>query len=197
LVNKAIASFRSRYCLGRIVKQRKKGGGKVDIDSSFDEIYEVMFPLIYRFVAVRVPKCDVEDVVAEIIVKVWKGLANVENQNALKAWAFKIASRHIVDYYRSNKSSHTVALDEITQNLTQAADHSENLATVLDVGEALAMLPPQQVNVIQLRLIEGFSAAEAAEILGTTDQAVDSLLYRAKKSFRKAYLGSSGKGGRD
>ena len=167
------------------------------MDSSFDEIYELIFPLVYRFVAVRVPKSDVEDVVAEIIVKVWKGLPSIENQNALKTWAFKIASRQIVDYYRSSKRDRMLALDEVTQNLSQETDHSENLVTLLTVGDALAKLSSQQVQVIQLRLIEGFTAAEAAEILGTTDQAVDSLLYRAKKSFRNAYQGSSGKGGGD
>ena len=60
----------------------------------------------------------------------------------------------------------------------------------------MAKLSPQQVNVIQLRLIEGFTAGEVAEILGTTHQAVDSLLYRAKKGFRKIYQGNLDKGGR-
>ena len=165
--------------------------------SSFDEIYEILFPLIYRFVAVRVPKQDVEDVAAETIVKVWKGLPNIENQNALKAWAFTIASRQIVDYYRANKRDRTLSLDELTQNLTQETDHSEDWVNFITVGETLAKLPQQQVDVIQLRLIEGFTAAEAAEILGTTDQAVDSLLYRAKKSFRKAYQGSASERRRD
>lgn len=168
----------------------------MDIGSSFDEIYEIVFPLIYRFVAVRVPKQDVEDVAAEVILKVWRGLPNIENQNALKAWAFKIASRQIVDYYRANKRVPTLTLDEVIERRPEGADQTEQWATFLSVGEALAQLSPQQVSVIQLRLIEGFSAAEVAEILGTTDQAVDSLLYRAKKKFRTAYEGISGKGGR-
>ena len=167
------------------------------MDSSFDEIYELIFPMVSRFVAVRVPKQDVEDVAAEVIIKVWKGLPHIENQNALKAWAFKIASRQIVDYYRANKRERTVSLDDIAQQLTTETDHSEDWITFITVGETLNKLSPQQVDVIQLRLVEGFTAAEVADILGTTDQAVDSLLYRAKKSFRKAYQGSSDEGGRD
>lgn len=162
--------------------------------SSFDEIYEVIFPLIYRFVSIRVPKPDVEDVSAEIIVKVWRGLPDIEKKNALKAWALKIASHQIVDYYRIHKRTPTITLEEITQTLPQESDQSETWAILLSVGEALAKLSPQQVNVIQLRLIEGFSAGEVAEILGTTHQAVDSLLYRAKKGFRKTYLDKGGRG---
>lgn len=171
-------------------------GAQVEPDSSFDEIYEEIFPLIYRFVSFRVPKPDVEDVAAEIIVKVWRGLSTIEKREALRAWSLKIATHHIADYYRKNKRAPALALEEITQPLPQEAEHSEEKwATFLSVGEALAKLSPQQVNVIQLRLIEGFSAFEVAEIMGITHQAVDSLLYRAKKGFRKVYQGTGDKGG--
>ncbi|MHB8074478.1 sigma-70 family RNA polymerase sigma factor [Desulfosporosinus fructosivorans] len=168
----------------------------MEADLSFDKTYEVIFPLIYRFVSIRVPKADVEDVSAEIIVKVWRGLPNIEKKNALKSWALKIATHQIVDYYRSHKRAPAMNLEEISRPLPQESDQSETWATLLSVGEALAKLSPQQVNVIQLRLIEGFSAGEVAEILGTSQQAVDSLLYRAKKGFRSIYQGNPGKGGR-
>ena len=168
----------------------------MEADSSFDEVYEVIFPLIYRFVSIRVPKPDVEDVAAEIIVKVWRGLPDIEKKHALKAWSLKIATHQIVDYYRTHKRTPVMTLDEIPKPLPQESDQSETWATLLSVGEALAKLSTQQVNVIQLRLIEGFSAGEVAEILGTSQQAVDSLLYRAKKGFRKIYQGNPEKGGR-
>jgi len=156
----------------------------------------VIFPLICRFVSIRILKPDVEDVSAEIIVKVWRGLPDIEKKNALKAWALKIAAHHIADYYRIHKRVPAMTLEEISKPLPQESDQTETWATLLSVCEALAKLSPQQVNVIQLRLIEGFSAVEVAEILGTTQQAVDSLLYRAKKGFRKIYQGNPDKGGR-
>jgi RNA polymerase sigma-70 factor (ECF subfamily) len=63
---------------------------------------------------------------------------------------------------------------------------------MLSIGQALSEMTNQQVSVIQLRLTEGFSAAETARILGISPSAVDSILYRAKKSFRKLYLGTAG-----
>ena len=176
--------------------KRKEADDEVEADSSFDEIYELLFPLIYRFVSIRVPKSDVEDVVAEIIVKAWRGLPDMEKITALKSWALKIATHQIADYYRTHKRVSLITLEEMPKSLPQESDQSEAWATLLSVGEALAKLSPQQVNVIQLRLIEGFSASEVAEIIGTTQQAVDSLLYRAKKGFRKIYQGTPDKGGR-
>lgn len=168
----------------------------MEANSSFDETYELLFPLIYRFVSIRVPKPDVEDVTADIIVKVWRGLPDMKKRTALKSWALTIASHQIADYYRTHKRNPVMTLEEIPNPLPQESDQSESWATLLSVGEALAKLSPQQVNVIQLRLIEGFSAGEVAEILGTTQQAVDSLLYRAKKGFRKIYQGNLDRGGR-
>lgn len=168
----------------------------MEANSSFDEIYELMFPVIYRFVSIRIPKADVEDVTAEIIVKVWRGLPNMEKKTALKSWALTIANHQIADYYRSNKRAPLITLDDAPLTISEQPDQSESWATLLSVKETLAKLSPQQVNVIQLRLIEGFSAGEVAEILGTTQQAVDSLLYRAKKGFRKIYQGNLDRGGR-
>jgi RNA polymerase sigma-70 factor, ECF subfamily len=180
----------------RMKRKRKEANKEVEANSSFDEIYEVIFPLIYRFVSIRIPKPDVEDVSAEIIVKVWRGFPDIEKKYALKAWALKIASHQIVDYYRKHKRTPTMNLDNVPKPLIQKSDQSEEWAILLSIGEALAKLSPIQVNVIQLRLIEGFSAEEVADVLGTSSQAVDSLLYRAKKGFRKFYQGNPDKGGR-
>ncbi|HEY8909371.1 MAG TPA: sigma-70 family RNA polymerase sigma factor [Desulfosporosinus sp.] len=167
----------------------------MEAETTFDETYELLFPLIYRFVSIRVPKPDVEDVAAEIIVNVWRGLPQMEKKNALKSWALTIATHRIADYYRAHKRTPVLMFEELTKPLVQESDLSETWAIFLSVAEALAKLTPQQVNVIQLRLIEGFSAGEVAEILSTTHQAVDSLLYRAKKGFRKIYQGNPDKGG--
>jgi phosphoenolpyruvate carboxylase len=67
-----------------VFARRKEADDEVEADSSFDETYEVIFPLIYRFVSIRVPKPDVEDVSAEIIVKVWRGLPDIEKKMLLK-----------------------------------------------------------------------------------------------------------------
>ena len=156
---------------------------------SFDEIYDQLFPLVFRFVRLRVPRSNVEDVTAEILTKVWRALPNFEGKSTLKSWALRIAYHHIADYYRVRKGKGlpVISLNEDLKSQHSTEDHSERLETLLSVSETLAKLSEPQVAVIQLRLVEGFSAAEVAQILGITQQAVDSLLYRAKKSFRKFY----------
>lgn len=156
---------------------------------SFDEIYEQLFPMVYRFVRLRIPQSEVEDVTAEILTKVWRALPNFEGKSSLKSWTLRIAYHHVADFYRIRKGKGlpVISLSEDLKSVHSAEDHSEQLITLLSVSETLAKLSEPQVAVIQLRLVEGFSAVEVAQILGITQQAVDSLLYRAKKSFRKFY----------
>ncbi len=156
---------------------------------SFEQIYDELFPIIYRFVRLRVPQSEVEDITAEVITKVWRALPTFEGKSSLKSWALKIAYHHIADFYRSTKGKgvQVISLSEEIKLSMAQEDHSNNFITSLSVSETLAKLSEPQVAVIQLRLIEGFSAIEVAQILGITQQAVDSLLYRAKKSFRKYY----------
>jgi len=154
---------------------------------SFDEVYEELFPAVYRFVCLRIPTSEVEDVTSEIMAKVWKSISRFEGRSSLKSWALRIASNYIADFYRSRKTVNIIPLTDELLNPQNNRDYGEELATVLGVSHTLAQLTEPQVAVIQLRLIEGFSATETASILGITQQAVDSLLYRAKKSFRTIY----------
>ncbi len=156
-------------------------------DSSFDEVYEQIFLPVFQFVRLRVPASDVDDVTAEVIAKVWRALPRFEAKSSLKTWALRIAYHQVADYYRSQKLKPTVQLQVNLAESNTADDHSEKVATLLSVSQTLAKMPRPQVAVIQLRLVENFSAAETGEILGLTQKAVDSLLYRAKKSFRKIY----------
>lgn len=160
-------------------------------DLSFDEVYDQLFPVIYRFVKVRIPNSDVEDVVAEIMAKIWGAMPYFRGPN-LKSWALRIAYNHVADYYRRRKRA--PALLPLADNL-MGADPREDPVNLLSIGQVLSSLPPKQTAVIQLRLVEGLSAQDVAGILGITHEAVDSMLYRAKKRFRQIYRNLETAGG--
>lgn len=154
---------------------------------SFNDIYEKLFPVVFKYVRLRVPYSDIEDVSAEIMAKIWKALPNFEGRSSLKSWAIRIASNSVADYYRNKKDVTILPISDELQEVHTSRDYGEELATVLSVSKTLSKLTEPQVAVIQLRLVEGFSASETASILGITQQAVDSLLYRAKRNFRNIY----------
>ncbi|RNC28766.1 MAG: ECF RNA polymerase sigma factor SigX [Candidatus Dichloromethanomonas elyunquensis] len=154
---------------------------------SFEEIYEELFPAVYRFTYLRIPSSEIEDVTSEIMAKIWKYVSSFEGRSSLKSWALRIASNYIADFYRGRKEVRIIALSEELQIPHGNLDYSEEFSTVESVNYTLKQLSEPQAAVIQLRLIEGFSSNETASMLGITQQAVDSLLYRAKKNFRTIY----------
>ncbi len=161
---------------------------------SFEQIYEQLFPAVYRFACIRIPSSEIEDITAEIMAKIWRSISGFEGRSSLRCWALRIAANYIADFYRSRKQVDVICLAEDLQNLSGSRDYGEDLATGLSVSCTLAQLTEPQVAVIQLRLVEGFSSTETASIMGTTQQAVDSLLYRAKKSFRTIYTAEAAGG---
>jgi RNA polymerase sigma-70 factor (ECF subfamily) len=156
---------------------------------SFDATYDELFPAVYRYVYLRVPASEVEDVASEIMAKIWRHLGSFAGRSSLKSWALKLAANHVVDHYRWRRRFHQdVPLDDNPVLAPESLHWEDNMAEGLIIGRIFARLPERQMAVLQLRLIEGLSAVETAEILNLTSQAVDSLLYRAKRSFRQAYL---------
>jgi DNA-directed RNA polymerase specialized sigma24 family protein len=57
-----------------------------------------------------------------------------------------------------------------------------------DVTRVLASLPKAQRQVLELIYIDGYSHAEAAAILGTSEGAVKTAVWRARSAFRRVYL---------
>ena len=53
---------------------------------------------------------------------------------------------------------------------------------------ALASLTPPDVACLLLRVVQGFSAAEAGEIIGAPPDLINKRLSRAKQRLRAAYL---------
>lgn len=153
-------------------------------ESTFDDVYDELFPSVFRYTKLRVPEPEVEDVMAEIMVRIWQSLEGFAGKSSLKSWAFTIAARTVADYYRKGKDRE---LTPLSADSAVAQNFEDDLTVALAVTEVMTRLPEPHLSVIQLRLIEGFDADQTASFLGISRQAVDSLLYRARKKFQTLY----------
>lgn len=130
-------------------------------------------------------EAEAEDVAQEALLRLWRSGATLDlGANGLRPWLRKVTSNLCLDRIRSQRR--TVVTDEVpevAEEPTQATGLEEqDLAR--RVGEAMQALPERQRRALTLFHHEGLSQAEVGEVLGVSDEAVESLLARARRALK-------------
>ncbi|MER7545778.1 sigma-70 family RNA polymerase sigma factor [Spirillospora sp. NPDC127506] len=147
---------------------------------------------------------DAEDVLQEALLAAWRSIGRFDGRS-LRAWLYRIATNRCLNYLRGQARRPQPAglpdhgggrpeqggpaepwwlepypgdPDDLALGPEARYDARESIALSFVAG--LQHLPPQQRAVLVLRDVLGFPAAETADILGTTQTAVNSALVRAR-----------------
>ena len=150
---------------------------------AIDDLYRRHGSEVYRYaLAVLGNHADAEDITQTTFLNAYRSLEQGVRPRKPANWLLAIASNAIKQRFRHDSARpRQVVLDD------QIADRSSDAteAAVPTVGEiltALSHIPPQQRQAIVLREFEGRSYNEIAEILGVTTSALETLLFRARRS---------------
>ncbi len=106
-----------------------------------------------------------------------------------RRWLYRIAYRRAVDLLRRRRLVRWEPLDPIVE--TETGDLPPFEDRVIEgeaLRDALAELSPQDVVCLLLRVVHGFSAAEAGDIVGASAEVITKRLSRARSRLRAAYL---------
>jgi RNA polymerase sigma-70 factor (TIGR02960 family) len=152
---------------------------------------------------------DAEDLLQETLLAAWRGLDRFEGRASLRAWLYRIATNRSLNALRDSARRprdrlDTTSLPQPTGRSTEPvwlqpypdvlldgvpddapgpdARYETREAVSLAFVAALQQLPPRQRVVLVLRDVLGFRAAEVADMLESTDDAVNSALKRARKT---------------
>ena len=143
---------------------------------------------VFRLVRATIGDTDAAvDVTQEAFVSAFAALKNYDSQRPFKTWVSRIAINKCRDWARRRavrrfftfalpiEAAVTIAGDTISAD-QQISDRAE-----LDrVQSAIATLPQAIREPLVLRTIEGMSQAETAQVLGISEKAVETRLYRAR-----------------
>ncbi|ODS93021.1 MAG: RNA polymerase subunit sigma-24 [Erythrobacter sp. SCN 62-14] len=136
------------------------------------------------------------DITQDAFVAAFGALRRYDPARSLGAWLAAITLNKCRDWARRRKVrrwlglpmpdgvEHWVAADAPLPDQT-AADRAELAAT----ARAIADLPPNLKDVLLLRTLEGLSQAETAAVLGISEKAVETRLYRAREKLRRQVRG--------
>lgn len=132
---------------------------------------------------------DVDDVVQESYLRIWKARAAQPIQS-VKAFLYKVARHIALDSLRRSKicpieavpDLATVPVLEKGKGVAEAACTREEIALL---AEALDALPPRTREIIMLRKFQNLPQKEVGRLLGITEETVQEQVYRGLRRCEK------------
>ena len=162
-------------------------------------------PAISRY-ALRLvgSRSESEDIAQETFLRLWTTARKWDPAKAkLTTWLHRITHNLCIDFLRKQKrvslepdfdsevSSEEATSGEFSNALRESAeaqgdspDREAREAELRALDRALNMLPEAQRSALLLCNYQGFSNKEAADIMGSSVQALESLIARAKRGLR-------------
>ena len=130
-------------------------------------------------------EAEAEDIGQEALLKLWQGGAGLDiGASGVRPWLRRVTTNLCIDRIRSGRR--TDVTDEVPDQPVAATQldelQQEDLAGRVEV--ALKGLPERQRQALVLFHYEGMSQSQVGEVLGVSDEAVESLLSRARRAMR-------------
>ena len=119
-----------------------------------------------------------EDVVQEALLRGWRAFPRLRDQAAAKAWLYSIVRN---EFLRSARQNHAQA--ESLEGVDVADERSDGAG--LELREAMMALPATYAEPLALQVLGGFSCAEIARMLETTEGAAMTRLTRARQALKR------------
>ena len=155
---------------------------------AFRQIVDRHLPLVLG-VARRMLRdaAEAEDVAQEAILRLWRNASGLElGPGGFKPWLRRVVTNLCIDRVRAAR--HLTVVEEVPEETEPA----RQLEALVDrdlskrVDEALRALPDRQRQALTLFHFEGLSQSEVGVTLGISDEAVESLLARGRRSLKAA-----------
>ncbi len=134
---------------------------------------------------------DAEDVLQDTLLAAARGVRDLRGGAAVSTWLYTVARSYCIKKRRKSKHAPDamVPLDAPeSASIAATSDEPDDAASHREMGaaldRALRALDDTAREVIVLRDVEGLSAAETADVLGTSVDAVKSRLHRARSELR-------------
>jgi len=128
---------------------------------------------VARFVASLGERSGVEEVVQDTFVRAFEAIDSFRGESSLRTWLFTIAKRLLLDRRRAERRSRILAPIEERDAVTSfdALDAMVAEESLQRVKAAVESLSPKQREVFTLRVEQGLSYKEIADLIGSTEGA--------------------------
>jgi RNA polymerase sigma-70 factor (ECF subfamily) len=124
-----------------------------------------------------------EDIVQEALLRGWRAFPRVRDRAAVKSWLFSIVKN---EFHRATAQDARHAGSVDAADLDIVDERASPFAMAM--RDALMALPVSYAEPLALQVLGGFSCAEIAAMLQTTEGAVMTRLTRARQALKRLVL---------
>jgi RNA polymerase sigma factor (sigma-70 family) len=162
---------------------------------TFERLVRPHVPALYRSAhRFTGSAADAEDLVQNVLVKVYRHATRLEDIDDLRPWLLRVLYRTFVDARRSEKRR---TLRE-RESVRAAIDSGDDLAPVRDepvaaleqrqlanhVGDVLRRLTDEQRALVTLHFVDGYTLEQLAEVFDAPVGTLKSRIYRIRAQLR-------------
>jgi RNA polymerase sigma-70 factor (ECF subfamily) len=164
----------------RLLQRIKTGDAQ-----AFERIVKTYFEPAWR-VAVRILRneAEAEDVAQGVFLKIWQNPPELKPGASFRAWILRVASNGAIDQLRKKRPVPVAELPEQVDGAVSAEQALQAGEAASQVQVALEELPERQRLALILTYYEGLANKEAADVLGVSVDALESLLSRARRGLK-------------
>ena len=159
--------------------------------------HEQMFRLAWREVQ---DEAEAVEIVQDVFVRAWQSIGTFRNDSKFSTWIYRITLNRCRDWFRARKRARTVSFNRggrEVDDAIQAADRTASLAAepveerlvrqfeVEAVRRAMRRLPEKQRRAITLKVFEGLTLQEIADVLNKPLSTVKTRVYQGLITLRR------------
>jgi RNA polymerase sigma-70 factor (ECF subfamily) len=127
---------------------------------------------------------DANDVLQNVLIRVWKGLENFREDSQLYTWLYRIGTNESLTFLEQQKKKSAISLSDVESGLSNKIKADQNFdANKLEWKLQLAIqhLPEKQRVVFSLRYYEEMPYEEMSRVLETSEGALKASYHHAVK----------------
>ncbi|KHL15041.1 RNA polymerase sigma-70 factor [Burkholderia contaminans] len=137
-------------------------------------------------------RTEAEDVAQETFLRIWKQAPGWrEGEARFDTWLHRVVLNLCYDRLRGRREEPVDVLPDVPDPQPEPATRAETRSRDARVRQALAALPVRQREALVLQYYQEMSNVEAANLMGITVDALESLLARARRNLRAQLAGDS------
>ncbi len=134
---------------------------------------------------------DANDVLQNVLIRVWKGLENFREDSQLYTWLYRIATNECLTHLEQQKKKAVVSLSDVESGLSNKIKAEQNFdANKLEwkLQLAIQQLPEKQRVVFSLRYYEEMPYEKMSRVLETSEGALKASYHHAVKKIEDYML---------